>query len=331
MWQRAAATLLVIGSVLTGLRASDVGSTFTTDTPGDFVGSYQHYSLKLKRFCPVPNRPAGVLLQVRINGGRPLEMILDSGADLIVIGTKAGRAAGISSESATDLVGLGSRPAKVGQAKTVDIGPVSFRNCRVGVVEGHVVEGTDGVIPLSLFSKFRLRLDLHKKKLELIPYPFVQNPATPPIRGGGRHNLLMVAAVLNGKRYGYVVLDTAAFCSGVSRKIARTLSGFPIITDVPLATGTGAAAGERVTSSVHFAIAEQDVIPQEVLALDLSNVSRHYGVEVMGVLGFPALSDYILTVDYRDGWVKIEPPQSPSAPEPQAGDNAKPLARLAFR
>jgi hypothetical protein len=60
-------------------------------------------------------------------------------------------------------------------------------------------------------------------------------------------------------------------------------------------------------------------------------VSRHYGVEVMGLLGFPALSNYILAIDYRNRWVRIEPPQSLSGPEPHGGDDAKPFVPLAFR
>ena len=124
-----------------------------------------------------------------------------------------------------ELVGLGSRPARVGWAETVEIGPVSFRNCRVAFVDGKVVEGADGVIPLSLFSEFLLRLDLPEKTLGLIPYPREQNPAIPPTRGVTKHDLLLVATVLNGKQSGYVVLDTGAYCSAISREAARTLSG----------------------------------------------------------------------------------------------------------
>jgi hypothetical protein len=82
---------------------------------------------------------------------------------------------------------------------------------------------------------------------------------------------------------------------------------------------------------VRFQIAGQELIPNEVVALDLSNLSRHYGVEVMGVLGFPALSNYILTIDYRNGRVKIEPPQSISARELHRGHDAKSPEPLAFR
>lgn len=330
MWQRAAATLLVIGSLISGVRASDFGPTAACGAPGNFTGPYQHYSLKLRRFCPIPNRVAGVLVKVRINGGRPLQMVLDSGADLMVIGSKAARSAGITGGLANNLVGLGSRPVSVGRAETVEVGPVSFRNCRVGVVKGRVVEGADGVLPLSLFSAFRLRLDLHKKRLELIPFQNGQNPATPTVRDGGRHNLLLVEAVLNGEQKGYVVLDTGAYCSGVSRKAARTLSGSPTVTGVPLTTGTGTATGQRVPAQIRFEIAEQQLTPREVLAMDLSTVSRHYGVEIIGVLGFPALANHILTIDYRNGWVRIEPPHSRPAPEPQDAGNTGPFVPLAF-
>jgi hypothetical protein len=214
-----------------------------------------------------------------------------------------------------DLVGLGTRPAKLVLAESVEVGPVSFRNCRVALVDGKVIEGADGVIPLGLFSEFLLRLDLPEKRLGLIPYPRKQNPVISPTRGVTKPHLLLVATVLNGKQSGYVVMDTGAFCSAISREVAHTLSGSHIVPEVRLTAGTGAATGERVPSDVRFAIAGQDFIPNEVVALDLSNLSRHYGVEVMGVVGFPALTKYVLSIDYRNDRVKIESPQSISARE----------------
>jgi len=65
--------------------------------------------------------------------------------------------------------------------------------------------------------------------------------------------------------------------------------------------------------------------------MDLFNMTRRYGVEIIGLLGFPALSNYVLTVDYREGWVRMEPPQELSAPGPQLGDNAKLPVPIAFR
>jgi len=322
---------LAISLVLAGVPVAVAGLTPATAAHPDLVSPYQPYELKLSSFYPAPNRPAGVLLRVSINGGRPLRMLLDSGAEFVVIGAKTARSLGLSSGSEMDLVGLGTRPAKVGIAESVHVGPVSFRNCRVAIVEGQVVEGADGVIPLSLFSDFLLRLDLPEKVLRLIPYPREESPAAPPSRGATKHDVLLVAAVLNGQRNGYVLVDTGASCSAVSREVARTLSGFQVVPEVRLAAGTGAAIGQRISSTAHFVIAERDLIADEVVTLDLSDLSLHYSVKVIGVLGFPALASYVLTIDYRNGRVKIEPLQSVSARELNRRRNAKPPVSLAFR
>jgi len=323
------AARLAIGLVLACVPVAVAGSTSATDAHPDLVSPYQPYELELSSFCPVPSRPAGVLLHARINGGRPLRLVLDSGAEFIVIGAKIARPLGLSSGSEMDLVGLGTRPAKVGMAQSVDVGPVSFRNCRVALVDGKVIEGADGVIPLSMFSDFLVRLDLPERTLGLIPYPGEQGPAAFSHRAAARGDLLLVRTTLNRMHDGYVVLDTGAFCSATSREVAGTLSGSRILADLPIEAGTGAATGQLVSTAAHFEIAGQELVPDRVVALDLLNLSRHYGVEVVGVLGFPALSPYVLTIDYRNRLVKIEPklPASPRQRHRSPPDNSPtPLA-----
>jgi hypothetical protein len=331
VWVRVAATFLVIWLILGGLRTSKAGSILAPDAPPELVSPYQPYELKLRPFNPIPNRPAGVLLHGRINGGPPLRMVLDSGAGFIVIGAKAARSAGLSGSSRMEMVGLGSRPARVGWAETVEIGPVRFRNCRVALVEGNVIEGADGVIPLSLFSDFLLRLNLPEKMLGLIPYPRGQDPASPSSREVTQRDVLLVAAVLNGTQSGHVVLDTAAFCSAISREVAGSPSGSRLAPEIGIGAGTGAATGQLVPSAVHFQIAGLELIPNEVVALDLWNLSRHYGMHVVGVLGFPALRPYVLTISYREALVKIESPQRLSMRKEDGSHNAKSPAPLALR
>jgi hypothetical protein len=268
VWVRVAATFLAVWLILIGLKTSKADSILVPQAPSELISPYQPYELKLQSFYPIPNRPAGVLLHGRINGGPPLRLVLDSGADSIVVGAKAARSAGIAASSEMELVGLGSRPARVGWAVTVEIGPVRFRNCRVALVERNVIEGADGVIPLSLFSDFLLRLNLPEKTLELIPYPREQDPASPSRRGVTHRELLLVAAVLNGKQSGRIVLDTAAFCSAISRDVAGPPLG-RLAPDIRIGAGTGAATGQLVSSAVHFQIAGQELVPNEVVALDL--------------------------------------------------------------
>ena len=326
----------VLSFLLRGLTLACVGASLTPLSPAadDLpyrVCPYQAYELELGSFNPTPTCAAGVLLHVRINGGRPLRLVLDSGAEFIVIGAKAGGSLGLSGDSELDLVGLGTRPARVGRADSVVIGPVSFRNCRVALVDGKVIEGADGVIPLSLFSDFIVRLDLPGKALGLIPYPGVQDPAMLSTRGAPKTDPLLVGTVLNERHHGDVVLDTGAFCSAISREVAGTLSGSPTAPQIRIGAGTGATTGQVVSSAVRFEIAGQELIPKDVVALNLSNLSRHYGMEVVGVLGYSALRPYILTIDYRNGLVKIEPPRSTASRERHHGHNDNNPSQLALR
>ena len=308
-------TLLATGLVLAYIRVTAADAPSARDPHPDFASPYQPYELQLRSFCPSPNRPVGVLLTVSVNGGRPLRLVLDSGAESIVIDAKAARSLGLSGGSDLDLVGLRTRLAKTGVAGSVDIGPVSFRNCRVALVEGRVVEGADGVIPLAMFSDFIMRLDLPGRTLSLIPYPQVKHLEGSSNRTVEQHDSLLVETVLNRKHHGYVILDTGAYCSAVSREVAGTLGGSHIVADLPIEAGTGVATGQLVSTAVHFEIAGQELVPDRVVALDLLNLSRHYGVEVVGVVGFPALSSYVLTIDYRNRSVKIDPKRTTSPRE----------------
>jgi len=258
-------------------------------------------------------------------------LVLDSGAESVVIGAKVGHSLGLSGGSEMELVGLGARRAKVGMAASVDVGPVSFRHCRVALVEGKVVEGADGVLPLGLFSDFLMRLDLAERTLRLSPYPGEHGMALSSPQAAGQSNFLLVGTLLNQKYLGYVLIDTGAYCSAISREVAGTLSIFPTPRDLRIAWGTGAVTGQLVSGGVHFEIAGQDLAPDDIVALNLLNLSRHYGVEVVGVLGFPALRPYVLTIDYHNRMVKIDPKLDASSRERHRPHHENSRGQLALR
>jgi hypothetical protein len=173
---------------------------------------------------------------------------------------------------------------------------VAFANCPVAVVRGRVAEGVDGVIPVSLFGGFLVRLDLPARALALTPYP-----DGAPARTAGlsptvpNRNLLLMKAALDGAREGYVLLDTGAAYTGISLQTARALR-----------SRVGAVAGEMIEPGIRFRIADQELTADHPMAVDLTTVSRYNGVEMIGVLGYPELRNTILTVNYRDALVGIE-------------------------
>src|ERR1035437_8256723 len=125
------------------------------------------YSLKLTSFVPEPNHASGMLVEARINGGPTLHLLLDSGAAHITLNARASARSAIAAVVGAHLVGVGESPAKSGIAAVVDAGPLQFRDCRVDVAPSRLARGIDGVIPLSLFGGFLIRLDLPDKTLDL--------------------------------------------------------------------------------------------------------------------------------------------------------------------
>src|ERR1022692_240446 len=166
---------LIFAIVRVGFGASDS----TGRTPNDLVtspetgGRYQSHTFKLGSFVIPPSAPAGLILKVRIDGGPVLRLLLDSGAQFIVLDKTAAARSGHSAGSELDLVGVGRRPktARMAKAGSVRIGDLVFHDCELIVAEGRLLDGIDGVIPLSLFAGFLVRLDIPGKTLDLRPYP----------------------------------------------------------------------------------------------------------------------------------------------------------------
>jgi hypothetical protein len=61
----------------------------------------------------------------------------------------------------------------------------------------------------------------------------------------------------------------------------------------------GIAAGAR------FGIGGRELIFDQVVAIDLSYLSRMSGIEISGLIGYPDLRTRVLTVNYRDALVKL--------------------------
>ncbi len=278
------------------------------------VSPLRSYTLTLSSFVPAPGKTMGVFLKVGINGGRPLRLLLDSGAEHIVMSAGAARALSLSREARLSLIGFGE-PARGGFlaiARTVDIGPLSFRNCPVDVVDHRVVGGADGVLPLALFSDFLVRLDFPGRVLELTPYDQASEPHERFTRALVVKAVLFLRTVLDGPHSGYFLLDTGAAHNALTPTTAKELGGPGIGSVMRSVQGAGGASEvPQMKSAVHFRTAGQEITSDDVVLVDLDTFSRYNGVEVAGLLGYPALSRYVLTVNYRDSLVRIQPAGKP--------------------
>jgi hypothetical protein len=268
------------------------------------------YTLPLTSYVPTPGRVAGQLLKARINGGPPLRMLLDSGATHVTIDSRTASRTGVSAATDLLLVGLGAWPpaaVREGRAETIAVGDLEFRDCVVDVAPSRLAEGLDGVIPTALFSGFLMRLDLPAKALELLPLPDGPRPRSPDsAEFVAVRNLLFVPAILNQSQQGYVLLDTGACYTAISRGMAHSLKS-SLGEAVQMKASGGTIEGERVASGVQFQVAGREFRTDPVVALDLTTANKFNGVEMAGLLGYPDLQNIVLTIDYRNSLVEIGP------------------------
>jgi hypothetical protein len=302
---------LIFAIIRVGLGASGSAGR----TPNDLVtspetgGRYRSHTLKLSSFVIPPSAPAGLLLKVRIDSGPVLRLLLDSGAQFIVLDKAAAAKSGHTSGSELDLIGVGKPPksARMAKADSVRIGDLVFHDCDVIIADGKLLDGIDGVIPLSLFSGFLVRLDIPRRTLDLRPYPpdgRVDDGNLTHVRAS--NDLLFLKAVLNDSQEGYILLDTGAFFSAISENTARALN-YPELfaSSVPLQGGVGATEGKMLSSGVRFRFGSRLVEASPVVVVCLDELELHHRMEVAGIVGYPALRESILTINYRDGLVGI--------------------------
>ncbi len=278
---------------------------------GSVMAPERAYSLRLTSFVSGPHQVSGLILDARIDGGPPLHLLLDSGAARITLGARASAKSAISPFSESHLAGFGewpARSARFGVAGAVDVGPLRFGNCRVNVAHSELAAGIDGLIPMSLFGGFLIRLDLPGKAMDLTPYPDRDAARTAgsarAIRRGG---LLFVRGALNDALKGYIFLDTGASYSAISQRTARVLKSKPV-SAIALQGAGGAVNGDLIAGRIRYHVASQSLTAETVVALDLKAFSAFNRVETIGILGYPALRAFILTVSYRDALVRIDAP-----------------------
>ena len=270
----------------------------------------RHYSLKLNAVITPEAQTMGLYLKTRIDGGPVLRMLLDSGAQHIVLDKRAAAKPGRTAGSGFELVGVGAsaRSCRRAAPGTVENGDLVLENCDILVVDGQVLEGVDGVIPLSLFANFLVRLDLPHKELELDAYP-----ADPPDRDASYlparadNQLFFLRSILNEKQSGYVLLDTGATFSALSPEAARASRNYWSLASAILLRGSaGDIEGFQLAAGVRFRCGDRVLSGDPAVVVDLSDFARHHRFEIIGILGYPALRNSIVTIDYRDSLVRIE-------------------------
>jgi Flp pilus assembly protein TadD len=272
--------------------------------PGALASAYTTYRLPLTGFHPTDSNQHGLLVTARINGGRPLRLLLDTGARVLMLYRSVASNLGLEPLAASELGGFGSgRTAEstLSLARTVTFDDLEFRDCQVDVSSRELAGGVDGVLPPSLFARFVIRIDPKARVLELTPLelaPHGEEDHAASQNALDLDRLLLVRAEMANKRQGWFLLDTGAAYTAVAADHSGSGSGVAI-------TGVQGTMGAFRVAPMTFRVAGQLLADTEAVAMDLRGLSQREGVEIAGILGYSTLSRWPVTIDFRSGQVRI--------------------------
>ena len=193
------------------------------------------------------------------------------------------------------------------RAETVQVGDLALHNIPLLIEDRAIADGIQGAMPLSLFFGFLIRLDIPGKNLDLLPYPERQSGPDSVLPSFSNNHLLFLKGTINESREGYFLLDTGASYNAISSNLARQLNISEVFAErTPLRGGTAKFDAPLLRGSVRLRLGSRELITDQVVAVDLSAASRYHQLEILGLIGYPSLCNSVLTVNYRDSYIRID-------------------------
>ena len=256
----------------------------------------------------------GYRLEVQLGGTKAM-LGLDTAASGLYISRALADANGLAAKA-------GDPPGTV-HADAVQIGPLLFRDCVVGVSETPFPGKAAGFLGTDLFADSLVTLNFPQSKLVLEPLPPVEGylPGDRPqaaLRGYSpvyhRLQYLLVPVMLNRKEERLFVLDSGIRLSTMTLPVAHLVSSTQRNFTNPMKT-TGGATYQVYRDGFDFEFADLRLPNRTgVLEFDPATIEQHAGMAIGGMLGFDMLHTAVLRLDYRDGLIKVEFPDGEAVP-----------------
>lgn len=290
---------------LASFAASSNNAVATGSASNTYRAAHSH-QLKLSQAYRPTGEPVGAFVAVHINGSaKSLRLLLDSGVSNIVIGSEAAERIGFVSSTPARISGFGSGSRRAATAATASIetSGVRINPVVVRVVTGKAVSNFDGLIGLDTFRDYLVDWDIRRGVIQLSALENDQNQGVPVKRIG---HLLFVEASCSDQFSGYGLLDTGAAFSAIANESAGRANG-PSASDRLVSVGgvTGNVPEAVRLGPVRFQLGDARLVDREPLGMDLSSLSKAHGLRIAAVIGYPALRNARLTINYRAGTVRI--------------------------
>jgi len=243
-----------------------------------------------------------VIVRARINGERPRDLILDTGAEETVISEETARRIGVRPITYTLSAGVGDvglRGLQLGRLDTLELGTLTVKNVPVLIK----TPGLGARIPkkeVDSFSPLALGLSAsidYRNSVLTMARDVPREPAdfALPMR---IHRLALVRGLLNKSHPAYFVVDTGGQVISISSAIADGLK-MTSARRIPLKV-FGMSGWDRdafLLPGVDLAFENLRYTNTPLVVLNLRTPSALLGFEIGGIVGHKFLAPYKVTMD----------------------------------
>ncbi len=270
-----------------------------------------------------PLRSTATTLRVRINDKKTVNLLVDTGANGIMLQRGAASKAAVKQIYDIATKGIGDEQAAAGYlgwANSISIGPLQFQNVPMTVVDQQFPQDIDGLIGLNVFDRFLVSLDIQGGTIDLAPLPDLPDSYKDPDGSWDRYVApemknydpvlhlsahLLVPTRVDGGSPGLFFLDTGAFDSQVdANDVARDkLTPAP---NLAVRGISGRVNDVYVANNVRLEFGHFAQENTHIVAINMDKLSESEGIGLRGILGFPLLSQFRISIDYRDGLVYFD-------------------------
>lgn len=257
---------------------------------------------------PFTMRDRKIVVRGLLNG-KPLELVLDTGADRTAITRETAAGAGIRAIVETMITGVGAPGVKtlsVGRADTLSIGDLTIHDLPVSIRRGNM-PGTlawqnetfsPAMLGLSVVVDYKRREVTMGRSVPVEPADFIL-----PLRV---YRLPFVRGLVNGKHPASFIVDTGGEMLSISKDVATQLAMRPsrhIALRVFGVMGLDRDAFVLPGVNLDFeAIRYQNF---GVAVLNLRAPSVLLGFQVGGILGYSFLKEYRVAMDLARGELRL--------------------------
>jgi tetratricopeptide (TPR) repeat protein len=286
----------------------------------------------LRELLDSPTRLRGYGLDVKFNGTAG-HLLLDTGAAGILIDQKLAEKAGVRHVVESSVKGIGdkgSAGAYVGHVDKIEVGELEFEDCNVRVIDQNSVINSDGLIGAVEFSHFLVELDMPNRKMRLSQLPprpseeptqsslgsgqaaaatprFYDRYVAPEMQNYTRifriSHLLLIPTEMNNSVGKLFLIDTGSLMNIVAPEAARELTKVGNDPNTRVKGVSGEVKNVYSADKLTLAFANLRQENQDMISVDMKNMSDGAGTEISGTLGFTVLRMLDIKIDYRDALV----------------------------